>query len=181
MWRMYVKKSLPASLPTPKPSQNQAVCHLLTPPSPQMYVMQSLPPKQQGLASGIMNTLVRLASTLSMGIATAVYSSVELSAQGQAQPMLKFTRTFQVSVALAAVGLLCVPFLRVGTQGNHRPRADDDDDDDDDHDHGHDNEEAPGLAHPVEVAEKDPPVATGQGGKQGQTPGATVTRKTEEV
>lgn len=140
-----------------------------------MYVMQSLPPKQQGLASGIMNTLVRLASTLSMGIATAVYSSVELSAQGQAQPMLKFTRTFQVSVALAGVGLLCVPFLRVGTQGNHPPRGVGSDDDDDD--------EAPGPAHPVEVEvpEKDPVLSEGQGSKQEEMPGATVTRKTEQV
>lgn len=98
-----------------------------------MYVMQSLPPKQQGLASGIMNTLVRLASTLSMGIATAVYSSVELSARGQAEPMLKFTRTFQVSIALAGFGLLFVPFLRIGTQGHHeeKPRHQRDEDHED--------------------------------------------------
>lgn len=84
-----------------------------------MYVMQSLPPQQQGLASGIMNTLIRLSSTLSMGIATAVYSSIDLSPRGQIEPMLKFTRTFQVSVALAAVCVLFVPFIRVGTQGHH--------------------------------------------------------------
>lgn len=171
---------LPCLSPNPETGPKPSRMSPADTPSPQMYVMQSLPPKQQGLASGIMNTLVRLASTLSMGIATAVYSSVELSAQGQAQPMLKFTRTFQVSVALAAVGLLCVPFLRVGTQGNHRPRADDDHDNHNTHDN-YDNEEAPGLAHPVEVAEKDLPLAAGQGGKQEETPGATVTRKTEEV
>lgn len=85
----------------------------------QMYVMQSLPPKHQGLASGIMNTLVRLSCTLAMGIATAVYSSVDLSPKGQADPMLKFTRTFQVSIALAACSVLFVPFIRVGTQGHH--------------------------------------------------------------
>lgn len=90
-----------------------------------MYVMQSLPPKQQGLASGIMNTLVRLASTIAMGLATAVYSSVELSPQGQADQMLKFTRTFQVSVAMAGFSVLFVPFLRVGTQGHHEEDADD--------------------------------------------------------
>ncbi|KAF3767444.1 MFS general substrate transporter [Cryphonectria parasitica EP155] len=81
-----------------------------------MYVMQSLPPQQQGLASGIMNTLIRLSCTVALGIATAVYTSIETSAAGQAQPMLKFTRTFQVSVALAALSCLFVPFLRVGTQ-----------------------------------------------------------------
>lgn len=84
-----------------------------------MYVMQSLPPKHQGLASGIMNTLVRLSSTLAMGISTAVYSSIDLSAKGQAETMLKFTRTFQVSVALAACSVIISPFIHVGTQGHH--------------------------------------------------------------
>lgn len=107
-----------------------------------MYVMQSLPPQQQGLASGIMNTLVRLASTLSMGIATAVYSSVELTPRGQAEPMLKFTRTFQVSIAMAGFGLLFVPFLRVGTQGAHQPQQQ--------------QQEEPA---PSEVAEKGPTAA----------------------
>lgn len=84
-----------------------------------MYVMQSLPAHQQGLASGVMNTLVRLSSTVSMGIASAVFTSVEVSPQGQEQPMLKFTRTFQVSVALAAASVLVVPFIKIGTQGHH--------------------------------------------------------------
>lgn len=88
-----------------------------------MYVMQSLPREHQGLASGIMNTLVRLSSTLAMGISTAVYSSIDLSAQGQAEPMLKFTRTFQVSIALAACSVLFAPFIRVGTQGHHEDPA----------------------------------------------------------
>lgn len=124
-----------------------------------MYVMQSLPPKQQGLASGIMNTLVRLASTLSMGIATAVYSSVELTPQGQAEPMLKYTRTFQVSIAMAGFGLLFVPFLRVGTQGAHQPQHD--------------------QAAPVEVAEKEPAAVTaGRGGRIGEAAGETLTRET---
>lgn len=59
-----------------------------------MYVMQSLPAQQQGLASGVMNTLVRLSSTVAMGIATAVYASIEASPEGIEQPMLKFTRMF---------------------------------------------------------------------------------------
>lgn len=33
--------------------------------------------------------------------------------------MLKFTRTFQVSIALAALSVLFVPLIRVGTQGHH--------------------------------------------------------------
>lgn len=84
-----------------------------------MYVMQSLPKHQQSLAGGIFNVVIRLSQTAVMGISTAVFSSVELTPEGMADPMLKFTRTFQVSVALAAVGLLISPFIRLGTQGNH--------------------------------------------------------------
>lgn len=83
-----------------------------------MYVMQTLPREAQGLASGIMNTLIRLASTLSMGIATAVYATYEVRPTDTTDPMLKFTRTFQVSLALAALSVLIVPFIRIGTQGH---------------------------------------------------------------
>ncbi|KAI1763662.1 MFS general substrate transporter [Hypoxylon sp. FL1150] len=84
-----------------------------------MYVMQSLPKHQQSLAGGIFNMVIRLSNTAVMGISTAVFSSVELTAEGMADPMVKFTRTFQVSVALAAVALLLSVFIRLGTQGNH--------------------------------------------------------------
>lgn len=83
-----------------------------------MYVMQSLPKHQQSLAGGIFNVVIRLSNAAVMGISTAVFSSVELTAEGMADPMLKFTRTFQVSVALAAASVLFAPFIRLGTQGN---------------------------------------------------------------
>lgn len=88
-----------------------------------MYVMQALPREAQGLASGIMNTLIRLASTLSMGIATAVYATYEARPSNETDPMLKFTRTFQVSIAFAGLGVLLVPFMRVGTQGHQEKQA----------------------------------------------------------
>ncbi|KAI0889029.1 MFS general substrate transporter [Annulohypoxylon maeteangense] len=84
-----------------------------------MYVMQSLPKHQQSLAGGIFNVVIRLANAAVMGISTAVFSSIELTPEGMADPMLKFTRTFQVSVALSALGVLFSPFIRLGTQGNH--------------------------------------------------------------
>ncbi|KAI1409576.1 MFS general substrate transporter [Hypoxylon sp. FL1857] len=84
-----------------------------------MYVMQSLPKHQQSLAGGIFNVVIRLSNAAVMGISTAVFSSVELTPEGTADPMLKFTRTFQVSVALAAASVLFAPFIRLGTQGNH--------------------------------------------------------------
>ncbi|KAL8408722.1 hypothetical protein RB594_007241 [Gaeumannomyces avenae] len=89
-----------------------------------MYVMQSLPSHQQGLAGGILNTMIRLCSTVALGISTAVFGSVGRSPEGVANPMLQYTRAFQVSVALAAFGLLFVPFIKVGTQGNHKHVSD---------------------------------------------------------
>ncbi|OTB08198.1 hypothetical protein M426DRAFT_317302 [Hypoxylon sp. CI-4A] len=93
-----------------------------------MYVMQSLPKHQQSLAGGIFNVVIRLSNTAVMGISTAVFSSVELTPEGMADPMLKFTRTFQVSVALAGASCLLAPFIRLGTQGNHPKEVEEDQD-----------------------------------------------------
>lgn len=90
-----------------------------------MYVMQSLPSHQQALAGGIFSTIFRLGSAVALGISTAVFTSVKGSADagtatatlnGQ-DPMLPYTRAFQVSIALGAVSFLFLPFVRVGTQG----------------------------------------------------------------
>ena len=83
-----------------------------------MYVMQSLPSHQQSLAGGIFNTMIRLCSTVSLGITTAVFSSTAISPAGEADPMLKFTRAWQVSLAMAGVSVFFLPFIKLGTQGN---------------------------------------------------------------
>ncbi|KAI8959004.1 MFS general substrate transporter [Daldinia sp. FL1419] len=83
-----------------------------------MYVMESLPKNQQSLAGGIFNVVIRLANTAVMGISTAIFSSVQLTPEGMADPMLKFTRTFQTSVAFSAACLILTFFIRLGTQGN---------------------------------------------------------------
>jgi hypothetical protein len=86
-----------------------------------MYVMQSLPSHQQSLAGGIFNTLIRLGSTVALGISTAVYGSAPATSQGLDDHMLRFQRAFQVSVGLAAASIIFLPFLRLGTQGNTVP------------------------------------------------------------
>jgi hypothetical protein len=83
-----------------------------------MYVMSSLPPHQQSLAGGIFNVVIRLSNTAVMGITTAVFSSVELTPEGLADPMIKYTRTFQTCVAFAGASVLFAPFIRLGTQGS---------------------------------------------------------------
>ncbi|KAI1470651.1 MFS general substrate transporter [Daldinia caldariorum] len=83
-----------------------------------MYVMESLPKDKQSLAGGIFNVVIRLANTAVMGASTAVFSSVQLTPEGMADPMLKFTRTFQMSIGFSAACLIMTCFIRLGTQGN---------------------------------------------------------------
>ncbi|KAI1481627.1 MFS general substrate transporter [Daldinia eschscholtzii] len=83
-----------------------------------MYVMESLPKDKQSLAGGIFNVVIRLANTAVMGISTAVFSSVQLTPEGMADPMLKYTRTFQTSIGFSAACLVLTCFIRLGTQGN---------------------------------------------------------------
>ncbi|KAI0395922.1 MFS general substrate transporter [Xylariaceae sp. FL0594] len=83
-----------------------------------MYVLQSLPAHQQSLAGGLFNVFIRLSNTAVLGISTAVFSSIESTPAGMQDPMLKYTRTFQTTIALAAAGLILAPFIKVGTQGN---------------------------------------------------------------
>jgi hypothetical protein len=70
------------------------------------------------MAGGIFNVVIRLSSTAVMGITTAVFSSVELTPAGIADPLLKYTRTFQTCVGLSAACILVSLFIRLGTQGN---------------------------------------------------------------
>jgi hypothetical protein len=84
----------------------------------QMYVMSSLPRHQQSLAGGIFNVVIRLSNTVVMGITTAVFSSVEVTPAGMADPMLKYTRAFQTCLAFSVASVLITPFIRLGTQGN---------------------------------------------------------------
>ncbi|KAI0489893.1 major facilitator superfamily domain-containing protein [Xylaria cf. heliscus] len=87
-----------------------------------MYVLQSLPSHQQSLAGGIFNVFIRLSNTAVLGISTAVFSSIESTPASLTDPMLKYVRTFQTTVALAAAGVLISPFIKLGTQGN-APKA----------------------------------------------------------
>ena len=83
-----------------------------------MYVMQALPSHQQSLAGGIFNMLIRLGSTIAIGISTAVYSSVQQKQSAGDDPITPYRMAIFVSVGLAAVSCMFVPFLRIGTQGN---------------------------------------------------------------
>jgi MFS family permease len=85
-----------------------------------MYVMSSMLPEQQSTAGGIFQTVSKLCTTIGMGMATAVFNSV------QARPTLSrywteeeqpYAAVFFAGFACAAVSVLMVPFLTIGTQG----------------------------------------------------------------
>jgi MFS family permease len=92
-----------------------------------MYVMSSMPPSRQSVASGIFQTVAKLCMTLGFGIATAIFNSVQKNPQlakywdRQSQP---FTATFWYSVACAGLSICLVPFLTIGTQGGKAKQVD---------------------------------------------------------
>lgn len=62
--------------------------------------------------------LIRLGSTVAIGISTAVYSSVGEAQANGSDPVVPYRMAFFVSVGLAGLSCLLLPFMRIGTQGN---------------------------------------------------------------
>lgn len=85
-----------------------------------MYVMSSLPKAQQSIAGGIFQTVTKLCMTLGLGIATALYTTMEKdpSLESYWDPATQpFTATFWLAAASAGTSVCLVPFLTIGTQG----------------------------------------------------------------
>ncbi|KAK3054999.1 hypothetical protein LTR09_004159 [Extremus antarcticus] len=109
-----------------------------------MFVMSSMPPSKQSVASGIFQTVTKLCMTLGLGIATAIYNSVGQNPQlasywdKRSQP---YVATFWYSVACAGVSVCLVPFLTIGTQGGKAKASTE-------------SSASPSVKDPVEVQEK---------------------------
>lgn len=85
-----------------------------------MYVMSSMAPSQQSVASGIFQTVAKLCMTLGFGIATAIFNSVQKHpdlAPHWDKSTQPYTATFWFSFSCGALSLCLVPFLTIGTQG----------------------------------------------------------------
>jgi hypothetical protein len=87
-----------------------------------MYVLSSMPLNRQSIAGSLFQTLTRLSTAVGFGIATAIFEAVRDSpsrtgyyANNAAAP---YAATFWFAVASAALGLVFVPFLKIGTQGH---------------------------------------------------------------
>lgn len=85
-----------------------------------MYVMSSMPPSQQSIAGGILQTVTRLCMTIGFGLATAVFNAVQekpgMSSywDDETQP---YTATFLFALAGSVISVGLVPFLTLTTQG----------------------------------------------------------------
>jgi hypothetical protein len=81
-------------------------------------VLSSMSSDQQSVAGGMFNTIARIASTIALGIQTAVYDGAGGAAEGaDALKYRPYQATFWFSLAATFLGLVAVPFLTIGTQG----------------------------------------------------------------
>ncbi|KAF2266116.1 MFS general substrate transporter [Lojkania enalia] len=87
-----------------------------------MYVLSSMPPNRQSIAGSLFQTLTRLCTAVGYGIATAIFNAVENNpsksgyyANNAVEP---YAAAFWFSVGAAALGIVFVPWLKIGTQGH---------------------------------------------------------------
>ncbi|KAL9078162.1 MAG: hypothetical protein Q9157_002920 [Trypethelium eluteriae] len=87
-----------------------------------MYVLSSLPPRQQSIAGGLFQTVTKLCMTLGYGVATALYNgtSKDLRQTGyyRDDPSWPYATVFWFATASSALSVALVPWLKIGTQGH---------------------------------------------------------------
>lgn len=81
-------------------------------------------PAQASLAAGVLQTAMRLSVSLGLSITAAVYGSSVAAPEAKDNQTFAFDRAYLCTVVFAAVGLLFVPFMRIGIQGTPSPVAD---------------------------------------------------------
>tara|TARA_R110002003_G_scaffold214_40_gene16341 strand:+ start:18812 stop:19183 length:372 start_codon:yes stop_codon:yes gene_type:complete len=81
-----------------------------------------MPTNKQSIAGSLFQTLTRLCTAVSYGIATAVFDAVEnkpaTSGYYANNPVEPFAAVFWFSAGCSFLGILFVPLLRIGTQGH---------------------------------------------------------------
>jgi hypothetical protein len=88
----------------------------------QMYVLSSMAANKQSMAGSLLQTLTRLTSAVGYGIATAIFDAVQAKpsssgyyAGNAAEP---YAAVFWFATGGAFLGVLFVPWLKIGTQGH---------------------------------------------------------------
>jgi hypothetical protein len=87
----------------------------------QLYVSKQMP-TQSSLAAGVLQTAMRLSVSLGLSITAAVYGSSLSTPQARTDITFAFDRAYLCSILFAIIGLLFVPFMRIGKQGG-RPEV----------------------------------------------------------
>ena len=90
-----------------------------------MYVMTSLPPDQQGIAGGILQTITKLFTTIGFGVITAVFDSVQknpsLGGYYRDYPLSQpYSAGFFYCMASAALIIVLTAFQTIVTQGGKK-------------------------------------------------------------
>jgi hypothetical protein len=87
-----------------------------------MYVVSSMPMNKQSIAGSLLQTLTRLCTAVSYGIAIAIFDAVQRHpartgyyGNNAVQP---FAAVFWFSAAVSLPGVFLVPFLKITTQGH---------------------------------------------------------------
>lgn len=92
-----------------------------------MYVMSTMSRSQQSVAGGLFQTISRLCITIGFGISTAVFSAVQKNPSKTGyhanDPIEPYSATYWFSFATAAVSLLLLPWITIGTQGHGEKSA----------------------------------------------------------
>ncbi|GAB7365330.1 hypothetical protein MBLNU230_g6410t1 [Neophaeotheca triangularis] len=92
-----------------------------------MYVMSSMPPNQQSIAGGIFQTTTKFCTTLGLGVATALFNSIQQNPSladfwdRETQP---YSVTFWFATACVALSICLVPFVTITTQGGQEKGED---------------------------------------------------------
>ncbi|RMZ67113.1 aminotriazole resistance [Pyrenophora seminiperda CCB06] len=87
-----------------------------------MYVLSSMPLNKQSIAGSLLQTVTRLAMSVGYGIATAIFDAVHKSPATSGyyanDPVQPYAAIFWFAATSAVLGIVLVPFLKVGTQGH---------------------------------------------------------------
>ena len=89
-----------------------------------MYVLSSLPLERQSIAGSLVQTLSRICTAVGYGVATAIFNGVTKKpstsgfyANNPAEP---YAAVFWFAAGVSALGVLLVPWLKIGTQGGQK-------------------------------------------------------------
>ena len=83
-----------------------------------MYVMESVARDKQGLAGGLMNTVIQIAGVIGLGVSSSIYDAVVGDATEPEIIIKGYRAAYWLSVGVAGFGCILTLFVRVGTQGS---------------------------------------------------------------